>query len=27
MDIYDIQQSVEDGATVPINYESRLIKI
>jgi len=27
IDIYDIQQSVEDGATVPINYESRLIKI
>ena len=27
IDIYDIQQAVEDGATVPINYESRLIKI
>lgn len=27
IDIYDIQQSVEDWATVPINYESRLIKI
>ena len=25
--IYDIQQSVEDGATVPIYYESRLAKI
>ncbi|MBN1303331.1 MAG: type I restriction endonuclease subunit R [Anaerolineales bacterium] len=27
VDIYDIQQSVEDGATVPIYYESRLAKI
>ena len=27
IDIYDIQQSVEDGATVPIYYESRLAKI
>jgi type I restriction enzyme R subunit len=25
--IYDIQQAVEDGATVPIYYESRLAKI
>ena len=27
IDIYDIQQAVEDGATVPIYYESRLAKI
>ena len=27
IDIYDIKQAVDDGATVPINYESRLIKI
>ncbi len=27
IDIYDIQQSVTDKATVPISYESRLIKI
>jgi type I restriction enzyme, R subunit len=27
IDVYDIQQSVEDGATVPIYYESRLVKI
>ena len=27
VDIYDIQQAVEDGATVPIYYESRLAKI
>ena len=27
VDIYDIQQSVEDGATVPIYYESRIAKI
>ncbi|TRX70142.1 type I restriction endonuclease subunit R [Flammeovirga kamogawensis] len=27
IDIYDIQQAVEDGATVPIFYESRLAKI
>lgn len=27
IDIYDIQQAVQDWATVPINYESRLIKI
>lgn len=27
IDIYDIKQAVEDGATVPISYESRLIKI
>ena len=25
--IYDIQRAVEDGATVPIYYESRLAKI
>ncbi len=27
IDIYDIKQAVDDGATVPINYESRLIKV
>lgn len=27
IDIYDIRQAVEDGATVPLSYESRLIKI
>jgi type I restriction enzyme R subunit len=27
IDIYDISQAVEDGATVPIYYESRLAKI
>lgn len=27
IDIYDIQQAVQDGATVPIYYESRLVKI
>jgi type I restriction enzyme R subunit len=27
IDIYDIAQAVEDGATVPLSYESRLIKI
>tara|TARA_Y100000590_G_scaffold74928_1_gene82766 strand:- start:1152 stop:4250 length:3099 start_codon:yes stop_codon:yes gene_type:complete len=27
VDIYDIQQAVDDGATVPIYYESRLTKI
>jgi len=27
IDIYDIQQAVKDGATVPIYYESRLAKI
>jgi type I restriction enzyme R subunit len=27
IDIYDIAQAVQDGATVPLNYESRLIKI
>lgn len=27
IDIYDIAQAVEDGATVPIYYESRLVKI
>ena len=25
--VYDIQQAVDDGATVPIFYESRLAKI
>lgn len=27
VDIYDIQAAVEDGATVPISYESRLVKL
>lgn len=27
IDIYDITQAVEDGATVPIYYESRLVRI
>ena len=27
VDIYDIQQSVEDGATVPLYYEARLARI
>lgn len=27
IDIYDIAQAVEDGATVPIYYESRLVRI
>lgn len=27
IDIYDVQQAIEDGATVPIYYESRLAKI
>ncbi len=27
IDIYDIQRAVEDGATVPIYYESRLAKL
>ncbi len=27
VDIYDIAQAVQDGATVPISYESRLVKI
>ncbi len=27
IDVYDIAQAVEDGATVPIYYESRLVKI
>ena len=27
IDVYDIQQAVEDGATVRIYYESRLAKI
>lgn len=27
IDIYDVAQAVEDGATVPIYYESRLVKI
>ena len=25
--LYDIKQAVDDGATVPISYESRLVKI
>jgi type I restriction enzyme R subunit len=27
IDIYDVQRAVQDGATVPIYYESRLIKL
>lgn len=27
VDVYDIQQAVKDGATVPIYYENRLVKI
>src|SRR5690554_2418168 len=27
IDIYDIKRAVDDGATVPISYESRLVKI
>ena len=27
IDVYDIKQAVDDGATVPISYQSRLIKI
>jgi type I restriction enzyme R subunit len=27
IDVYDIKQAVDDGATVPISYESRLVKI
>jgi type I restriction enzyme R subunit len=27
IDVYDIEQAVKDGATVPIHYESRLAKI
>lgn len=27
IDVYDIKKAVDDGATVPISYESRLIKI
>ncbi|MBN1468306.1 MAG: type I restriction endonuclease subunit R [Fusobacteriaceae bacterium] len=27
IDIYDISQAVEDGATVPLSYEARLVKI
>ena len=27
IDIYDIEQAVEDGATVPIYYESRLVQV
>ena len=27
IDVYDIQRAVEDGATVPIYYESRLAKL
>ena len=26
-DVYDIRQAVEDGATVPIYYESRIVKL
>lgn len=27
IDVYDIKRAVDDGATVPISYESRLVKI
>ena len=27
LDVYDVQNAVEDGATVPIYYESRLVKV
>lgn len=27
IDVYDIKQAVDDGATVPISYESRLVKV
>jgi type I restriction enzyme R subunit len=27
IDVYDIAQAVKDGATVPISYESRLVKV
>ncbi|MDQ6999573.1 MAG: type I restriction endonuclease subunit R, partial [Mariprofundus sp.] len=27
IDVYDIAQAVQDGATVPLSYESRLVKI
>ncbi len=27
VDVYDIQAAVDDGATVPISYESRLVKL
>ena len=27
IDVYDIEQAVEDGATVPIYYETRLVQI
>ncbi len=27
IDIYDIEQAVEDGATVPVYYESRLVQV
>lgn len=27
IDVYDIEQAVEDGATVPIYYESRLVEV
>lgn len=27
IDVYDIQQAVKDGATVPIYYENRLVKV
>ena len=27
IDVYDIEQAVEDGATVPVYYESRLVEV
>ena len=27
IDVYDIKQAVDDGATVPISYEARLVKV
>lgn len=27
VDVYDIKQAVDDGATVPISYEARLVKV
>ena len=27
IDVYDIEQAVEDGATVPVYYESRLVRV
>ena len=27
IDVYDIEQAVEDGATVPVYYESRLVQV